>query len=238
MTLSLGKLDIRSPFLSHKAEGKDMQVFEQEARKTVGEKIKGLFAVICAQTKTMMPGEDNKQDLGGLWMQAASVISQMMNTDHVERNTEIQKASYHLGLAGLVGHTHESQSNLVHFDGDHAVSVRTNLAPVGSQGRMFQVLSADDQSVLLESAMDPNQTEVIWDGQDNQGQQVKPGTYYIRIINLDEDFKEGLQPTMIDHEIDAVGYDDKGFPYFIEGGERVYEISKWTKPRSTILKNL
>ena len=85
-------LDIHAPFMaSGKGKGaKDFSVFDREMNKSVTEKIKGLFAVIVAQTKTMTPDQENKSDLGQLWMSVANVMAQMGNTEHVERNTKMQ----------------------------------------------------------------------------------------------------------------------------------------------------
>lgn len=238
MTMSAGRFDIRSPFAEKTYEGKDSHVFEQEARKTVGEKIKGLFAIVCAQTKTMLPGEDNKQDLGSLWMQAAGVIAQMMNTDNVEKNTNVQKGSYNLALGHFVGHTHEGQSDRIKFDGEHPVCVRTDIALPDSKGRALEVISEKGAGILRKIIMSPDDTEVIWNGKDDQGNNVEPGAYRIRIVSLNESGKEIFQPTFVDRVIDGVGYDDKGLPYFTHDKERLYEINKWTNPQSTLIKNI
>lgn len=232
---AIGKFDVRSPFIEHKKEGKEAYIFEAEARKTVGEKIKGLFAVVCAQTKAMTPDSDNKQDLGGLWMQAAGVIAQMMNTDNVERNTTVQKASYNLSLAGFVGRTHEVESNHIQFDGQNPLSVRTDIAPAGSDGRIFQVIS-ESGAILRSMIMEPHDTEVIWDGKDDHDQILDAGHYHIRIMNRTKEGQDVCMHTYVDREIDGVGYDDKGVPHLLEGAERVYDIHKWTKRPEIIQK--
>lgn len=234
--MSAGKFDIRSPFNEKVHDGKENHIFEREARKTVGEKIKGLFAIVCAQTKTMLPGEDNKQDLGSLWMQAAGVIAQVMNTDNVDKNTEVQRASYKLGMGNFVGRTHEGESDQVKFDGEHSICVRTNMATPDIRERVFQVVSEQSGAIVRSIIMSPDETEVTWNGDDNHGTTLNPGAYRVRIRSINAQGKEINQPTRVDRVIDGVGYDDKGMPYFTHDQERIYEINKWTKPQSILIK--
>lgn len=235
---SLNALDIRAPFVENKPEGKNNRIFEQEAQKTIGEKIKGLFAIVCAQTKSMMPGDDNKQDLGSLWMQASSVIAQVMNTNKVEENTNIQKSSYNIGLANFVGHTYEGQGDRVNFDGKHVVNVRTNMALEGSTGRALEVLSEKSGQLVRKLLLNPDDTDIEWDGKDDNGNVVESGKYVVKVVSSDREGKTTNQAIYLDRTIDGLTYKN-GMPAFRSGEEEIYKIHKWTNsPQPKLITNI
>ena len=220
-------LDIHAPFITKgKAkDAKDYSVFDREMNKSVTEKIKSLFAVIVAQTKTMMPDQENKSDLGQLWMSVANVMSQMANTEHVERNTKMQTENYRLGLGQLVGQYGEVESSKVHYDGTPA-TIRIDKPSKDIVGRQL-VISSTDGQVSRIIPLDLKATRITTDYLSETD--IPHGDYQVSVINVDRHGNRSAQPTYVSKYVDGISY-DAFEPSFTSNGEQFSQVARWFNP--------
>ena len=142
--------------------------------------------------------------------------------EQIQTNLLLTQTISNTALPGLLGKHAKASANQVYYKGENSVSLGYSLPSSAYSGKI--IVSDSNGNVIKElnltqSELQSGDHKILWDGKDNDGNQVDPGNYKFMVMMKDKNGTSFNADTYTIGEIQAVRFKSEGTILVIDGIE-------------------